>query len=463
MLVNLKDLKPNPFRDFAVDPIDEDQVEKLTASIKSHEFWPGVLCRRVNGHFEIAAGHHHVRAAMKAGIKTADIPIYDWSDLQMIQVMGRENATHRGSSSTAQAGTVISAVRLLAKSLEVSTIVHTLDWSDQEVTQAKTALGKEDGLGYRPILRLLREDHEKDDEGWISQRVVRQQLENLKASGHYTRVIGELRDEIERDNKERIKALKRAEEEARRLEEQRAEAEARQREAAERRKEAARLEREAKEEADKKRAAEQAHRAELEQRKAQLLAEAAKKRQEETAAELKQFAELRKMRDTANNAAEKSKRDKTFDLSGVAKYFKNDFQLETFRDYVTRPDVLQYLPVNRQADLARKIVSEAKEELTAKFIKDRIYQLIFEVKQAQRKADQEAKERLLRQDWESKARAYQAEFASGVGKAVTAILHLIDHEKRRPKGVTLLITSEFRDAMKSIENVIACIRKAGIV
>jgi hypothetical protein len=64
---------------------------------------PSMTCRQVNGHIEIGAGHHRVRAAPKAGIKTADVFVGEFDDAAMIQVFATENATQPVNTSTAVA------------------------------------------------------------------------------------------------------------------------------------------------------------------------------------------------------------------------------------------------------------------------------------------------------------------------------------------------------------------------
>jgi hypothetical protein len=117
MQIELKSLKPNPMRDLRIDPIDDETVATLKESIKEHGFWGGVVCRRMNGHVEIAAGHHRVKAALAAGIREADVFIGEMDDAEMIRIYATENATQRGNSGTAQAGTVASAIRFLVKGI----------------------------------------------------------------------------------------------------------------------------------------------------------------------------------------------------------------------------------------------------------------------------------------------------------------------------------------------------------
>jgi len=60
--IKLKDLKPNPFRNFEQYPINQDKVKQLQTSIKETEFWANILCREKNGDIEIAYGHHRLTA-----------------------------------------------------------------------------------------------------------------------------------------------------------------------------------------------------------------------------------------------------------------------------------------------------------------------------------------------------------------------------------------------------------------
>jgi ParB-like chromosome segregation protein Spo0J len=103
MRVDLRTLKPNPMRDFRIDPMDPDVVEQLRQSIEEDGFWGGVVCRKLpNGQLQIGAGHHHVAAALAAGIPFADLFVSDELDeAGMIRVYARENATQRSHMSTA--------------------------------------------------------------------------------------------------------------------------------------------------------------------------------------------------------------------------------------------------------------------------------------------------------------------------------------------------------------------------
>src|SRR5262245_6667114 len=108
MRVDLRTLQPNPMRDFRIDPLDPDTVAVLRKSIEEDGFWRGIVCRQLpTGEFQIGAGHHRVQAALDAGITEADVFVGEaFDDFTMVRIYARENATQRGQSSTALAGTV---------------------------------------------------------------------------------------------------------------------------------------------------------------------------------------------------------------------------------------------------------------------------------------------------------------------------------------------------------------------
>ena len=129
MEIQVKDLKPNPFRKMKSYPINREKVESLKISINETTFWDNILVRPgkgvvwveeddehsrmshgIIGHysfevcdkdgnfedyenpfFEIAYGHHRMIALKELGIEEVDIPIRDLDDGQMIRIMANEN------------------------------------------------------------------------------------------------------------------------------------------------------------------------------------------------------------------------------------------------------------------------------------------------------------------------------------------------------------------------------------
>jgi hypothetical protein len=432
MRVDLRELKPNPMRDFIVDPIDDETVERLRASIEEDGFWGGIVCRQIeNGDIEIGAGHHRVKAAVLAGVTSADVHVRngDMDDAAMVRVYARENATQRGNSGTAQAGSVASAIRFIAKAVMSGCAQEFLRSSD--VDKIRGNLTGNQGIGHSVIVRFL------DGVPGICESTVQQALANLKASGDYARIIREVQEEIERENAESLAALAKAEAEQR-------EAEEREQEAERERKEAAAKAKAARADADKKRA-------ELERQRTEAEAKLAEKRRKEADAQLEQFEAMKKTRDTAAKATEASARKPiTFDFEGVSKHLKNPHQIDVFRERVTNPNVAAALPVNQQAKLAAELVRLAKDrdvELSGTFIKENIATLLFGAKTEARAMTKEEKERIEREDVQQRAKTLMNEMGWALRTFVKKGTDLANLLKRWPKGLVFPIDNSLRKAI----------------
>jgi len=93
MKVQIKDLKPNPFRNMKNYPINQEKIQSLTNSIEQTGFWDNILARRNNGNIEIAYGHHRL-IVLKKLFKLddyVDIPVKELDDPTMIRIMANEN------------------------------------------------------------------------------------------------------------------------------------------------------------------------------------------------------------------------------------------------------------------------------------------------------------------------------------------------------------------------------------
>ncbi|MBA7560366.1 hypothetical protein ES695_18045 [Candidatus Atribacteria bacterium 1244-E10-H5-B2] len=132
MKIQIKDLRPNPFRDMDNYPINEEKVQSLTNSINQTGFWDNILVRPKPGYtfwtkqiddgeeldemnapcymhitydengeeedyddpiFEIAYGHHRL-IVLKKLFKPddyVDIPVKELDDPTMIRIMANEN------------------------------------------------------------------------------------------------------------------------------------------------------------------------------------------------------------------------------------------------------------------------------------------------------------------------------------------------------------------------------------
>jgi hypothetical protein len=439
VFVQLKELRSNPLRDFAIDPVDKAKVSELKQSIEEDGYWGGVVCRNVNNHIEIVAGEHRVQAAIAAGIRKADMFVADIDDATAIRIYARENATQRGNSGTAQTGTVAAAVKFLAKGL--------LTGSPEIRRSSPEALGNlqsDKGLGENLITDFL-----KGVPG-INKNTVMQQLANLKSSGHYARLIDEVRQQIEKENAEALKALAKAEKEKEEAEERAAAAEVK-------RKEAAALAKAAREEKDRKHA-------EYERQKAEEEAKLASKRAAEAEREMQQFDKLRTTRDAATKAATVAGgRQRTFDVTGVQKYLSVDSHVQTFRKLVESEALRQYLPVNKQAELARHLkelaIKENNGELSSAFIRAHVANMVMQVGSVARQIDKD-QERILKQQnllnrWDIALDNFSRN-ARGLRAAADDLVEIA--KEKEAKNIELPLSREFRMGM---EGVISSLNKMG--
>lgn len=97
MKIAVKDLEPNPFRDFDNYPIDRERVNGLRDSIKLDTFWGGIPVRphpTKNGKYQIGCGHHRLISLQENGVKEIDVPVEILSDARMLRIMINENVEY---------------------------------------------------------------------------------------------------------------------------------------------------------------------------------------------------------------------------------------------------------------------------------------------------------------------------------------------------------------------------------
>lgn len=438
MQVSLKALRPNPLRDFAVDPVDASRVEELKQSIKEEGFWGGVVCRQVNGEIQLAAGHHRIAAAIAAGIKTADLFVsHDMDDASMLRIYALENTTQRGNSGTALTGVVAGVVRFVVKSV-LCGVTHKF-MRDLDMGKVRAHLASEKGIGREVIAQVL------DGVPGFNAGSINQQLANLKSSGHYARIVADVNAEIEKENREALRALAAAEK-------AKAEADARAMAVEAERKRVAAEAKRARETADRKRA-------EYDRQKTEAEAKLAEKRQREADAEMKKFEALKKTRDTSAAATKvSSKRDVTFDYEGVVRHLKNAHQVDVFRELVTGKGIAPYLPVNKQAVLAKAIVKHARDvgerELTGRFIRENITAMVLNARTTARSIDNRTKKQLEHADMTRKAERLISDFIRGCNLMIASGLDLATLLKKWPKGLTFPATHEVTRGIKALKSVV---------
>ena len=329
MRIKLKDIKDNPFRDFSIDPIDDDVVEQLTKSVEHYGFWGGIVCRETDNGYEIPFGHHRIRAGIRAGIKYVDVRVGNYSDDQMIKMYTAENLNRRSDlGATHTAGSVASALKLLYK-------WNLTDSSYGKLLRKKIRNANKD-IGVDILDRYFNREYDqasetfkKKDRPLLPRGTIRDQLANLKASGDYARIVEEVAEEIEAEEKER-----------QRLEEE--------------------------EERARIKALEDAEEEERKQALCKIEAEKKKKASE-------RGNKLKKVRTVAVKAKGNEKLAKVFDYQGVAKHLKKEHLISAFRKAVCKDTLRTLFPVDEQEELAKRIVDQYKEDkLTVDIIRNRL-------------------------------------------------------------------------------------------
>jgi ParB-like chromosome segregation protein Spo0J len=107
-------IDPNPFRDFTLFPIDQDQIDRIVNSIEESGFWTGLRGRLKPGskdRVELAYGHHRLVAANKAKRATLSIDITSISDDEMVFLLTAENAVQRADHAAASLDAVAAICR----------------------------------------------------------------------------------------------------------------------------------------------------------------------------------------------------------------------------------------------------------------------------------------------------------------------------------------------------------------
>ena len=90
--VPIEKLKPNPYRNLATYPWNEEKIADLQKSYADVGMWEGIIARPINGHYEIPFAHHRIEAARRSGFKEVPTILRDLTDEQMIRMMAHENS-----------------------------------------------------------------------------------------------------------------------------------------------------------------------------------------------------------------------------------------------------------------------------------------------------------------------------------------------------------------------------------
>ena len=115
MILKLKDVQSNPFRDLKGNPLIEAKIEELVNSIEISGYWDNCIAVKRGGKYCLAYGHHRLEAAKRAGLTEADFIIKDLDDAMLIKVMDLENRETYASSPASMIESVKAVVNALAE------------------------------------------------------------------------------------------------------------------------------------------------------------------------------------------------------------------------------------------------------------------------------------------------------------------------------------------------------------
>ncbi len=124
MKIKLKDLKPNPFKQSINGGLlTKSKIEMLKESIRKDGFWNNILCRKKNGNYELAYGHHRVEAAIQVlgASYTIDVPCEKLSDEAMLRILGNENSMQNEEYAIYQVDQVLATQKFLKENPSLST------------------------------------------------------------------------------------------------------------------------------------------------------------------------------------------------------------------------------------------------------------------------------------------------------------------------------------------------------
>jgi len=95
MNIALSDIESNPNRDLNFNPLHEEKLVALMASINETGFWSNVIVRphpEKKGKYQLSYGHHRLESAKRCGIKEAEFVVRNLDDNFMIKMMEAENS-----------------------------------------------------------------------------------------------------------------------------------------------------------------------------------------------------------------------------------------------------------------------------------------------------------------------------------------------------------------------------------
>jgi ParB family chromosome partitioning protein len=133
--VPLSQIDPNPSRLLKKYPYVQAKLDALERSMKNDNIgcWEGIIARRNGERFQIAFGHHRVKAAKNIGLKSIPLIVRQLTDKQMVQFLGRENLDDYQASfpvllETWEAADAFLSAPIGAKDIQSLDIARLLGW-----------------------------------------------------------------------------------------------------------------------------------------------------------------------------------------------------------------------------------------------------------------------------------------------------------------------------------------------
>ena len=97
-------IDPNPHRDLKLNPVSDEQAQKIVESIGRTGFWDNIVVRKhpkKEGRYQLAYGHTRLRALKLAKVAEVNLPVLPLSDWEMYECMVDENATQKDRTTAA--------------------------------------------------------------------------------------------------------------------------------------------------------------------------------------------------------------------------------------------------------------------------------------------------------------------------------------------------------------------------
>jgi ParB/RepB/Spo0J family partition protein len=115
MILQFKDILPNPYRDLKRNSLNEETIEALRVSVRKTGFWNNVEVRKnKEGKYELAYGHHRLEAAKREGLTEADFIVRNLTESDMVVRKHKEDRSRKFFDGLTMLESVRAVVKLLA-------------------------------------------------------------------------------------------------------------------------------------------------------------------------------------------------------------------------------------------------------------------------------------------------------------------------------------------------------------